>query len=235
MTSRAKDQARVNDINRTNVKMVSTHCGLSVGEDGPTHQAIDDMSSFKPFFHTFVCEPADPNHTDRMIRYAATRYGNFYIRMGRHKISALLDEKGKPFFGTSYEYEHGKCDLFRSGKAITIVASGSCVAEALKAREISGIDAEIIIASSPQKFDSVLEKSLRKTKKVIVVEDHTSAGYGAGVSFFAAEKNIPLSFFKSLSVEEYQLSGKVEELYKAAGIDSEAIVDAMGEAQKLKS
>jgi len=65
ISSRAKDQARVNDINECNVKMVATHCGLSVGEDGPTHQAIDDAGSFLGMFNTGVCEPADPNHCDR--------------------------------------------------------------------------------------------------------------------------------------------------------------------------
>src|SRR3989338_222236 len=73
MTSRAKDQARVNDINKTNVKMVATHCGLSVGEDGPTHQAIDDIGSMLGFFNTMIIEPSDPNQTDHIIRYVANR------------------------------------------------------------------------------------------------------------------------------------------------------------------
>ena len=63
MSSRAKDQARLNDINETNVKMVSTHCGLSVGEDGPTHQTVHDMGSFLGLFKTHVLEPADANQT----------------------------------------------------------------------------------------------------------------------------------------------------------------------------
>jgi len=146
ISSRAKDQARVNDINQTNVKMVATHCGLSVGEDGPTHQAIDDMGSFLGMFNTHVIEPADPNHCDRIIRYIASHYGNFYVRMGRHKIPVLTKEDGSLLYGEDYQYEYGKTEVLRSGSTVTIVASGSVVSEALAAREMSGVEAEIVIA-----------------------------------------------------------------------------------------
>ncbi len=228
MTSRAKDQARVNDINRTNVKMVSTHCGLSVGEDGPTHQAIDDMGSMIGLFNTHVIEPADPNHCDRIIRYASSHYGNFYVRMGRHKIPVLTKEDGSVFFDKKYKYEYGKTDVLRSGKKVTIVATGACVIEALKAREESGVDAEIIIASSIKQFDDTLAKSLKKTQKVITVEDHNyQSGLGAAVALFATQKGVQLKKFETLAVKEYQLSGKASELYHAAGIDRKAIVKVL--------
>ncbi len=224
MTSRAKDQARVNDINQTNVKMVSTHCGLSVGEDGPTHQAIDDMGSFLGLFHTQVIEPADPNHCDRIIRYATSHYGNFYVRMGRHKIPALTKEDGTIFFDENYKYEYGKTDILRSGKAVTIIATGATVIEALKARDNSGIDAEIIIASSIKKFDKTLADSLRKTKKAITVEDHNiKSGLGAAIALFVAEQGIGLDLIKTLGIKDYALSGKPAELYHEAGIDAEGI------------
>ncbi|MCF7812429.1 transketolase [Candidatus Gracilibacteria bacterium] len=228
MTSRAKDQARVNDINRTNVKMVSTHCGLSVGEDGPTHQVIDDMGSMEGLFHTHAIEPADPNHCDRIIRYAATHYGNFYVRMGRHKIPVLTKEDGSILYDKEYQYEYGKCDLLRTGKKVTIVASGPMVIQALKAREETGIDAEIIIASSNKQFDTTLEDSLRKTKKVLIVQDHNPySGIASGVARFVAERNISLDFYQALGVREYQLSGKPEELYRSAGIGQEAIEEVL--------
>ncbi len=111
LSSRAKDQARVNDINYTNVKLVATHCGLSVGEDGPTHQAIDDMGSFLGFFNTMVIEPADANQTDRIIRYVASHYGNCYVRMGRHKFPVITKEDGSIFYDTNYKYTYGKTDI----------------------------------------------------------------------------------------------------------------------------
>jgi len=228
MTSRAKDQARVNDINRTNVKMVSTHCGLSVGEDGPTHQAIDDMGSMLGLFHTHVVEPADPNHCDRIIRYAASHYGNFYVRMGRHKLPILTKEDGSILFDADYEYEYGKTEILREGEDITIVATGACVTEALKAREESGINAEIVIVSSIKQFDETLAQSLAKTGKVITVEDHNSAsGLGSAIAKFIADQGIVLMDFCDLSVKAYQLSGKPNELYAAAGIDAQAIIKAL--------
>ncbi len=228
-SSRAKDQARVNDINHTNVKMVSTHCGLSVGEDGPTHQAIDDMGSFLGMFHTYVIEPADPNHCDRIIRYIVSHYGNFYVRMGRHKLSPLTKENGELFFDENYIYEHGKCDLLREGTDITIVASGPLVHEAFSAREKlkkEGISVEIIIVSSLKQFDDTLKKSIQKTKKVITTEDHNIlSGFGSQIARYIAENNLEVDTFLTMGPREYQLSGKPLELYDSAGISAKHIAE----------
>lgn len=235
MTSRAKDQARVNDINLTNVKMVATHCGLSVGEDGPTHQAIDDMGSMLGFFHTMVMEPVDANHTDRLIRYAASHYGNFYIRMGRHKFNVVTTEDGAVFYDENYVYTYGKCDLIREGSAITIAASGAMVSEALAARDAlkkthPDHSIEIIAVSSIKQFDDTLLNSIRKTKKVITLEDHnTHSGLGGQLARTLAYEGIQVDAFRMIGVEEYQLSGQWHELYHAAGIDAEAVQRACAE------
>jgi transketolase len=230
LTSRAKDQGRVNDINQTNVKMVATHCGLSVGEDGPTHQSIDDMGIMMGHLNTNICEPADPNHCDRIIRYVAGHDGNFYVRMGRAKLATLLDEKGNVFFDTDYPYKYGKCDLFRSGSKVTIVATGPMVHEALKAREsYSKPEAvEIVIVSSIKRFDDTLLKSLKKTGRVITVEDHNPYnGLAASLSRYILENGIAIQSFASLGVREYQLSGKPEDLYHNAKIDSDAVLEKL--------
>jgi transketolase len=232
MSSRAKDQARVNDINKTNVKMVSTHCGLSVGEDGPTHQAIDDTGSFLGMFNTMTIEPADPNHTDRIIRFIASHYGNFYVRMGRHKIPAILTEDGKIFYDEKYVYEYGKCDVLREGKDITIAATGSMITEALAARErlkISKPDlsVEIVAVSSIKKFDQTLINSVKKTRNLITVEDHnTFSGLGSQIARHLLKEGIKPDKFHTLGVSEYQLSGKPQELYALAGLNAEAIEKA---------
>lgn len=232
MTSRAKDQARLNDINRTNVKMVATHCGLSVGEDGPTHQAIDDSGSFLGLLNTMLIEPIDPNHTDRVIRFVASHYGNFYVRMGRHKVPVITREDGSPFYGTDYIYEYGKCDLLRTGEDITIAAMGPMVAEALMAAErlkISrpGMSVEVIAVSSIKKFDQVLIDSVNKTHKLITVEDHnTFSGLGSQLARHLLKEGIKLDKFHTIGVSEYQMSGKPEELYVKAGLCAEAIEKA---------
>ena len=233
MTSRAKDQARVNDINRTNVKMVATHCGLSVGEDGPTHQVIDDMGSFLGLLHTMIIEPADPNHTDRIIRYVAVHYGNFYVRMGRHKFPVITKEDGTVYYDKDYVYEYGKCDLLRAGDHVTIAATGAMVTEVLKACEKlketrPDISVEIVSVSSIKKFDQTLIDSIKKTRKVITVEDHnTFSGLGSQLARYLATHAIPVEYFKMIGVEEYQLSGTWNELYESAGISAKHIEKAI--------
>jgi len=221
MSSRAKDQARLNDINQTNVKMVSTHCGLSVGEDGPTHQTVDDMGSFLGFFNTFVLEPADPNQTDHITRYIASHYGNFYVRMGRHKFEPILKEDGTPFYDEKYKFEYGKADLIRSGNQVTVVASGSTVNIAVdiadKLKDEASV--EVIAVSSLKQIDTdLLIPSLQKTEKLITIEDHNpSSGLASQVNSVVAQEGLSV-VINNLAVREYQLSGKPLELYEEAGI-----------------
>lgn len=227
MTSRAKDQARVNDINETNVKMVATHCGLSVGEDGSTHQAIDDSGSMLGLLNTMQIEPADPNHCDRIIRFVAAHYGNFYVRMGRHKIPVLTHEDGNIFFDKHYKYYYGRCDVLRKGTDITIAATGATVIEALKAIEqlkSKKISAELIIVSSIKQFDKPLIDSIKKTKRVLTVEDHNiHSGLGNQLAAYVTENKLEVTQFEILGVREYQLSGTAEELYEAGGISARHI------------
>lgn len=232
LSSRAKDQARLNDINETNVKMVATHCGLSVGEDGPTHQSIDDMGSFLGMFNTHICEPADPNHCDRIIRYIASHYGNFYVRMGRHKLPVLTKENGEVFFDKNYEYVYGKCDVLRRGDSITIVVTGALATESLEAYNnfIEKNKIEIIIVSSIKKYDETLVESIKKTKKVIVCEDHNPlSGLTSMLQRLCIENNISLDYFKTHSPQNYQLSGTQKDLYKSAEIDSSSILKSIEE------
>jgi transketolase len=230
MTSRAKDQARVNDVNETNVKMVATHCGLSVGEDGPTHQAIDDVSSFAGFFHTPLLEPCDPNQCDRMIRYVAANHGNFYVRMGRAKTPVLLGEDGKPFFGGSYEFKPGRADLLRQGKRATVVASGAMVTYALRAVEALGGDIDLIVVSSFLPFDSeAIVASAKKTGRLVTVQDHNiHTGLGSFVERALFEAGLAVPLVK-LGVREYQLSGTADELYEKAGMSQRHIEEALKE------
>ena len=223
MTSRAKDQARVNDINETNVKMVATHCGLSVGEDGPTHQVIDDISSFAGFFHTGIFEPADPNQCDRIIRAVAAMKGNVYVRMGRAKIPVICKEDGTTFFGGDYVWGPGKADLVRRGKRATIVASGPMVTKALEVAEKLG-DIEVIAVSSFIPFDSeTIVESAKKTGRVLTVHDHNiDTGLGSFVQevLFEAGVQVPV---KRMGVSAYQLSGTADALYEKAGLSVQAI------------
>ena len=224
LTSRAKDQARVNDINRTNVKMVATHCGLSVGEDGPTHQAIDDMGSMLGFFNTYVLEPSDANHCDHQIRYIASHYGNFYVRMGRHKFEVILKEDGTPFYDENYTFEYGKADILREGTDLTIVAGGSMVSIAVDvADKLKGEKSvEVLAISSLKDIDlDTLLSSLEKTGKLITIEDHNPySGLASQVNSVVAQEGLSV-VINNLAAREYQLSGNSYELYDTAGIGAD--------------
>jgi len=226
MSSRAKDQARVNDINRTNVKMVATHCGLSVGEDGPTHQAIDDMGSFLGFFNTHVLEPADANQTDHIIRFIASHYGNFYVRMGRHTFEVILKEDGTPFYDENYKFEYGKADVLRKGDKVTVVAAGSMVSIALGvADKLKNID--LLAMSAIKQIDkSALIASLKKTGKLITIEDHNPHnGWASQINKLIAEEGLSVKI-RNMAVTEYQLSGKSMELYDTAHIGAKDLEKA---------
>jgi len=228
MSSRAKDQARVNDINECNVKMVSSHCGLAVGEDGPTHQAIDDISSFAGFFHTSIFEPADANQCDRIIRRVAEDYGNVYVRMGRGKLAIITREDGSAFFAGDYKFEAGKADVIRKGTRATIVASGPMVAKALEAAENLGGDIEVIAVASFIPFDNkTIAESAKKTGRVVTVHDHNKrTGLASFVMKALAEENVQVPV-KALGVAEYQLSGKPDVLYANAGLSVGHIEEAV--------
>ena len=233
MTSRGKDQARVNDINETNVKMVATHCGLSVGEDGPTHQAIDDMSSFMGFMHTNILEPADPNQCDRMIRYVASVYGNFYVRMGRSKLPVIVREDGTPFFAGTYLFQPGRADVVRTGTDVTIVASGPMVERAVKvadAMKASEKSVEVIAVSSMRPFDEeTILASARKTGRVVTVEDHHVATGLGSLVLQALARSGTNARVQTMGVREYQLSGTSDELYEIAGLGVKEIEKAVRE------
>jgi len=230
ISSRAKDQARVNDINRTNVKMVATHCGLSVGEDGPTHQAIDDMGSMLGFFNTFVLEPSDANQTDHMIRYIASHYGNFYMRMGRHKFAVILKSDGTPFYDENYVFEYGKADLLREGKDVTVIAGGSMVNIAVDVADKlkNEIGVEVIAVSSMKDIDlDTLLPSLQKTGKLITLEDHNPySGLASQINSVIAQEGLSL-VINNMGVREYQLSGDSLELYDVAGLGPSALEQAI--------
>jgi transketolase len=236
MSSRAKDQARLNDINYTNVKMVSTHGGLSVGEDGPTHQAIDDMGSFLGMFNTMIIEPSDANQCDRIIRYIASHYGNFYVRMGRHNLPILTKEDGSLYFDENYQYEYGKCERIREGSDITIAAIGTMVSHAFEAQATlkeKGISAELIAVSSIKKFDETLTESIKKTGKVLTVEDHnTFSGLGGQMARHIQKNGLEVDKFEMIGPEKYNLSGKAAALYELNGMDPASIAAKCEEISK---
>ena len=222
------NQHRLNDINMTNLKVVATHCGLDVGMDGKTHHCINYISLMATLYHYHTIIPADPNQTDRVIRYAATNPGNFFIAMGRSKLPIITKEDGEPFFSRDYRFVYGLHDHIREGSDVAIVAMGNMVHRAMKAREIlqgSDISAAVYAVSCPLCTDSELLDELSGYKLVLTLEDHdrdTGMGSKMAIAIASSGRSINL---RRKGVTQYGVSGDPEDLYRMAGLLPEQVAE----------
>lgn len=222
------NQERLNDINLTNLKLVLTHCGLDVGEDGKTHQCIDYLGLAANLFGFKVIVPADPNQTDRAARFIASRPGNFLLAMGRSPTPVILDEKGIPLFGANYKFEYGKIELMRQGDRAAVFTMGALAPRAIKAWEMlksQGILVKVFNTSCPMALETEKIIDGFQTGVVITYEDHHIAtGLGARIALAAAELGLKARF-KRLGVKDYAASGKPEDLYRLQGLAPENLVE----------
>ena len=231
------NQHRLNDINETNLKLICTHNGLDVGEDGKTHQCIDYIGVMQNLFGYKTIVPADPNQTDRVTRYVAKTRGNFIIVMGRSSIPILLTEEGAPLFDTSYEFRYGHADLVRNGKDAAILTTGGMVHKAIQAwqklRE-KGIAVQVMNISCLNDLDNEAILRAAETGTVITYEDHhIQTGLGSLIANFLAEHGLGIRFRK-LGIKQYGGSGKPDELYRIQGLDVESLVRAVVEEIEKK-
>jgi transketolase len=232
------NQHRLNDINETNLKLICTHNGLDVGEDGKTHQCIDYIGVIQNLFRYKIIVPADPNQTDRVIRYAANTYGNFLIAMGRSPIPTLLTEEGTPLFTPPYEFRYGYADRVRNGKDAAIITTGGMVYKAVQAWDKlneRGITVQVINISCLSDLDREAIIKAAKTGIIITYEDHhIQTGLGSLIANFLAEYGLGIRFRK-LGITQYGSSGKPDDLYKIQGLDVESLVKAVVEMVSSKN
>ena len=230
------NQHRLNDINETNLKLICTHNGLDVGEDGKTHQCIDYVGVIQNLFGYKIIVPADPNQTDRVIRYVAKTQGNFLVAMGRSPIPILLTEEETPLFDPSYEFRYGHADLVRNGKDAAILTTGGMVYRAVQAwqklRE-KGVSVQVINISCLSNLDKEAILKAAETGIIITYEDHhIETGLGSLIANFLAGHGQGIRFRK-LGITQYGSSGKPDDLYRMQGLDVESLVQAvMNEIKK---
>lgn len=212
--------------NKANVKIVSTHAGLSVGADGATHQALEDIALTRVLPNLTVVCPCDFNEAKKAIMAAAEHIGPVYIRLGREPIPIITDEK-TPF-------EFGKANIVKEGKDITIIATGLMVNQALLACDElakEGISAEIINCHTIKPLDKeTILKSVGKTKKVITAEEHSIIGGLGGAVAELLSEELPTPMIRIGVKDKFGQSGNCDELLRQYECDSTAIVDA---AEKL--
>ncbi|MBI9032144.1 transketolase [bacterium] len=217
---------RLTDINHGNLNVVVTHVGLDVGEDGKTHQCIDYIGAMRNIFGFKVIVPADPNQTDRAVRYMATEAGNKVIAMGRSKLAPITNEEGQVFFNQNYKFEYGKADKFRDGDEAALLVTGTLantavnVADSLRKK---GINLQVWNISSPLLIDEQALTQAAKTGLIFTLEDHNAnSGLGLSVAEALVDKQLQAKLVK-FGVKSYALSGSSEDVFKLCGLDEENI------------
>lgn len=215
--------------NNLPVIIVGSHSGFSVGEDGATHQALEDVATTRVMPNMTVIQPADSEEA-RKAAIAAAAYGKpVYLRLARAKTPAITT-KDTPF-------EIGKAQVLWRGKEVTVIASGPVVSEALKAaHEVrKDIKMEVINVATIKPLDSAtILRSVKKTGCVVTVEDHQVAGGlgGAVAELLAAELPTPMVFVGAQ--DTYGESGGAGDLWKKYGLTASDIIKAAKEAVKKK-
>ncbi|MGF6906283.1 transketolase family protein [Fusobacterium sp. PH5-44] len=220
---RAYEQIR-NSVaySKLNVKIAPTHAGISVGEDGGSHQMIEDIALMRVVPNMVVLSPADAVETKKMIFAAAEYNGPVYIRMGRLDVETIFDEE-------TYEFEIGKANILREGKDLTIIATGLMTYEAIKAAEIldkKGISARIINCGSIKPLDKdTIITAAKETKFIITAEEHSIiGGLGGAISELLAEI-YPTKVLKIGINDEFGQSGKAQELLERYELTAAKIVE----------
>lgn len=205
---------------KANVKIVGSHSGITVGEDGATHQAIEDISLMRSIPNMVVINPSDATETAAAIKAASEYVGPVYIRTGRMAVEDVHPN--------GCEFVIGKGEVLKSGDSVAIIATGICVKMSLEAAEElaqNGINARVINISTIKPLDSELIVSAAKDCKYIVtVEEHSIiGGLGSAVSEVVCE-NYPVPV-KRIGIEDvFGQSGKPADLLKIYGLTKENIV-----------
>ncbi len=218
---RAYEQVR-NSIGYThlNVKICATHAGITLGEDGASHQSIEDIALMRAIPGMTVIQPCDEVETEQAIRAISKVKGPFYVRLGRSNVETVLDD--------TYKFEIGKGHVMREGKDITLVATGMMVQEALKAAEVlaeKGIDISVInIATIKPLDEELILKYAKQSKVVITCEEHSKfGGLGSAVAE-TLSKNHPVLMDMVAIEDTFGESGKPDELVKKYGLSADSIV-----------
>jgi len=215
---RCLDQIRVSVCyNRANVKLVATHCGLATGEDGATHQALEDVAALRALPGMTIIEPCDYEQALKATKAAAEWNGPVYLRLHRVKLPSLTK--------SSSSFKIGQAQILQKGRHLSIIGSGPALNEVLKASSQLNFQPEIINCHTIKPLDkeTILE-SVKKTKRVLIIQDHQIyGGLGSAVAELLAEK-YPVKL-KILGVNNrFAESGKPEELWQKYGLSSQNIL-----------
>lgn len=215
---------------KLNVKVAVTHAGLTVGEDGATHQMLEDISLMRSLPNMVVTVPADAAETKAIVRWAANYNGPVYIRMGRASVDDVMS--------TETVFLPGRSSMLLEGEDVTIIACGIMVSAALKAANIlreDGISARVINMSSIKPIDqNTILESAKLTKSIVTCEEHSIiGGLGAAVAEVLV-KNYPVPMEMVGVQDSFGESGTPDELLTKYGLTEADIVAAVKRVIKRK-
>jgi len=224
---RAWDQVKMAVCySNTNVKIVATHGGITVGEDGASHQALEDIALMRALPNMTVIVPADAIETTAVISEIVNYKGPVYVRLGRAKVPIVMPK--------DYEFKIGGAYVFCMGKGVNIIAIGIMVDTALKAAEVlteDGIDTGVINMSTIKPLDEETLLLAAKTSRLIVTaEEHSIiGGLGGAVCEFLSE-NYPVPVKRIGIKDVFGCSGSPQELLRLYGLTAEDIVETVKKA-----
>lgn len=211
---------------RLNVKVAVTHSGLTVGEDGATHQMLEDITLMRALPNMTVTVPADANETKAIVRWAVGYKGPVYIRMGRAKCDDIIPE--------DYKFVPGKSMELCQGSDVTIIACGIMTSKAVSAAkelEKQGIHARVINMSSIKPIDEeAIVKAAKETGAILTCEEHTVNGGMGGAVAEVLAKNCPAIMSMIGTNDTFGESGTADSLLEKYGLTADHIVE---EAKKL--
>ncbi len=215
-----------------NVKIGATHAGITVGEDGATHQCNEDIALMRTIPGMVIINPADAVEARAAVLAAIKHNGPVYLRFGRLAVPVINDYD-------TYELTIGKGQLLKDGTDVTIIATGLVVNEAIEAEKIlssEGINARIVNIHTIKPIDKdIILESAAKTGAIVTAEEHSViGGLGSAVSDVVTESASPVPVIKVGIQDTYGMSGKANDLMHTFGIDAETIVKRAKDAIALK-
>lgn len=220
-TGRAWEQVRQTiAYSFLNVKLAATHSGITVGEDGASHQALEDIALMRVIPNMTIIVPSDGYETQQFVKIAAEYYGPVYIRLGRAKAPAVMPSDYKADIGRAYQ--------FSKGRDVCIIATGIMVSEALKAAEElnhKGISTGVVNVPVIKPLDKeTILSAIEGCRLVVTAEEHSIiGGLGGAISEFCSEV-YPVKIIKIGTQDTFGCSGKPDELLRSFGLTSQDIV-----------
>jgi transketolase len=203
-----------------NVRVVGTHAGIGVGEDGYSQMALEDMAALRALPNMAIVNPADAVSTERAVEALLEHRGPAFLRLTRQKVHDV--------HGPDFRFELGKAVTVRDGTDVAIVGTGAPVGEAVKAAEAleaGGISARVIDVHTVKPLDeAAVLAAAAECRAVVTVEDHSAAGgLGGAVAEVLAVRNGALAPLRIVGTRTFGESGPIEELYRRHGLDAEGI------------